>query len=100
MDKHEEHEHERGQEAALQLESDGFTFQVHAGLQTLPEATGRTVLPADLVDDAVVPACAQVTVLPWEESGRDIMVQGGSPTPPPPGGPDTSYHCSHLHSKE
>lgn len=39
------------------------TFQVHPGLEAFPEATGRTVLPPDLIDDAVVPASAQVVVL-------------------------------------
>lgn len=51
-----------------------FTFQVHSGLETLPEAAGRTVLPADLVDDAVVSPCAQVVVLACggEEDSRGL----------------------------
>ena len=47
----------------------GRTSQVHAGLQTLPHATRRAVFPADLVDDAVVPAGAKVVVLTWR-SGK------------------------------
>ena len=41
----------------------GRTSQVHAGLQTLPYATRGAVFPADLVDDAVIPAGAKVVVL-------------------------------------
>lgn len=40
-----------------------LTSQVHPGLETLPYAARRAVFPADLVDDAVVPAGAQVVVL-------------------------------------
>lgn len=47
-----------------------FTFQVHSGLKTFPEAAGWTVLPSDLIDDAVVSACAQVVVLACAEERR------------------------------
>ena len=40
-----------------------FTFQIHPSLKAFSEATSRTVLPADLVDDAVVPARTQIVVL-------------------------------------
>jgi hypothetical protein len=41
-----------------------FTFQIHPSLKAFSEAASRTVLPADLVDDAVVPARTQIVVLP------------------------------------
>lgn len=47
------------------------TFQVHARLQTLAVAARRAVLPADLVDDAVVPASTQVIVLPWAQTNTN-----------------------------
>lgn len=47
-----------------------LTSQVHPGLETLPYAARRAVFPADLVDDAVVPAGAQVVVLTWVERRR------------------------------
>lgn len=48
-----------------------FTFQVHPSLKTFPEAAGRTVLPANLIDDAIVPPCTQVVVLACgEKKGR------------------------------
>lgn len=40
-----------------------LTFQIHASLQTLAEATSRAVFPPNLVDDAVVSPCAQIVVL-------------------------------------
>lgn len=40
-----------------------LTFQIHPGLEAFPEATGRAVLPPDLIDDAVVSPGAQVVVL-------------------------------------
>lgn len=47
-----------------------LTSQVHPGLETLPYSTRRTVFPADLVDDAVVPPGAQVVVLAYGERQR------------------------------
>lgn len=47
-----------------------FTFQVHSGLKTFPEAAGGAVFPADLIDDAVVSPRAQVVVLACEEKRR------------------------------
>lgn len=40
-----------------------LTIQVHPSPKALPEATGWAVLPPDLIDDAVIPASAQVVVL-------------------------------------
>lgn len=40
-----------------------FTFEIHAGLQTLPEAAGRTIFPSDLVDDAVIASGTQIVML-------------------------------------
>lgn len=47
-----------------------FTFQVHSSLKTLSEAAGRAVLPADLIDDAVVSPRTEVVVLACEEERR------------------------------
>lgn len=47
-----------------------LTSEVHPGLQTLSYAARRAVFPSDLVDDAVVPAGAQVVVLTWVEGRR------------------------------
>lgn len=40
-----------------------FTFEIHAGLQTLPEAAGGTIFPSDLVDDAVIASGTQIVML-------------------------------------
>lgn len=47
-----------------------LTSQVHPGLETLPYSARRTVFPADLVDDAVVPPGAQVVVLTYRDIRR------------------------------
>lgn len=47
-----------------------LTSQVHPGLETLSYSTRRTVFPADLVDDAVVPPGTQVVVLTYGETER------------------------------
>ncbi len=47
-----------------------FTFQVHSGLKTFPEAAGWTVLPPDLIDDAVISPCTQVVVLACKEERK------------------------------
>lgn len=47
-----------------------FTFQVHSGLKTFPEATGWTVLPPDLINDAVISPRAQVVVLACTEERK------------------------------
>lgn len=48
-----------------------LTSQVHPGLETLSYSTRRTVFPADLVDDAVVPSGTQVVVLTYGERERE-----------------------------
>lgn len=40
-----------------------FTFQVHSSLKTFPEAARGAVLPADLINDAIISPCTQVVVL-------------------------------------
>lgn len=40
-----------------------FTFKIHAGLQTLPEAAGWTIFPSDFVDDAVIASGTQIIML-------------------------------------
>lgn len=57
------------------------TFQVHARLQTLAVAARGAVLPADLVDDAVVPAGTQVIVLPWAQTDTDTRQLPTAGTP-------------------
>lgn len=57
------------------------TFQVHARLQTLAVAARGAVLPADLVDDAVVPAGTQVIVLPWAQTDTDTRQLPRAQTP-------------------
>lgn len=64
--------HTAGQICNVVMAAQGWalTSQVHPGLETLPYSARRTVFPADLVDDAVVPPGAQVVVLTYREAAE------------------------------
>lgn len=56
--------------APLQAWVKVFTFQVHSGLKTFPEAARGAVLPTDLINDAIISPCTQVVVLTCKERRR------------------------------
>jgi hypothetical protein len=52
------------------------TFEAHSRPEASAETTGRTVLPPQLVDGAVVTAGAQVILLTWGHNNKQGCFRG------------------------